>query len=238
MQTKIQIFIFLIFLSCSPNEDNSLQKTDQTRINNSYKTNAHSHTEKALKVNKIQLEKYQSILNPWLLYYDKYQIQLADFKLVNQNKLPNLTAQIEDFNLENDIYAQFYKPSPDQSKLLDLSSYNIILEINEQNELISYGSDVDMEISLKDLKDYSWRRLLFVGTPHVIEDGFWINDQQIFIVGQSFAPDSNHIKPTMWFVDLGKDIIQYYTYQTHISDMTCDYLEEVFYAKIKINNTK
>jgi len=153
---------------------------------------------------------------------------------VNQKKLPEISIEVDTFNLTNNLHTQFNKYSPDSTVLLDLASYNITLELNEKNELVTSGGDADSEVSINDLKNKLWKRILFVGNLDKIEDGFWINNNQFLIVGQFNEYGYNDFKPEIWFVDLDKNIIQYFEYKEYIKNFKCDYLEKFKYKNVKM----
>lgn len=183
---------------------------------------------------EIKIDRYSIELKDWLNYYEKYSLKLENFDFIRQNNLPNISATVDAFDLVNDIYKPFYKYSTDSSKILDLISYNLPLEKNERNELVSYGGNIDSEVSMKDLKNKLWRRILFVGSFYIIEEGFWINNNQLLIMGHFNDTDQEKYKPSIWFVDLKANIIQTFEYKNYIDNMNCNYLENVRYKDIKM----
>ena len=156
-----QIFIFLL-ISCSNNKE---QKREVIQNITEKKTVENT----ILNIDSARIGDYATVLSEWLNYYKKYSFILTDFEFINEEKLPDLSAKVDTFDFENDVYWPFYKYSPDRSIILDFTSYNLVLE---KNELIPSGSDVDSEVSIKDLKNKTWKRILFVGSLYIIEDGF------------------------------------------------------------------
>jgi hypothetical protein len=221
----ILTILILILISCSNKNEQKGQVIETNSATEIVKKTT-------IKIDTAKIDVYFKELKGWLNYYNQYSINLKNFELIKQEKLPNITAKVDDFNLSNDIYKPFYKYSNDSNKILDLISYNLVLEKNEQKELVSFGGDVDSEVSIKDLENKLWRRLLFVGTFHIIEDGFWINNNQLLIVGE--FNDTDQKKPSIWFVDLKANIIQTFEYENYIDNMNCNYLENVKYKNIKI----
>ena len=227
MRYILHIAIIMILVSCSNKNEqkgNDIETNPKTEI-----------IEKTvIKIDTANIDKYSIEMKAWLAYYEKYSLKLKNFDFIRQNNLPNIFATADTFELNNDIYKPFYKYSPDSSKILDLVSYNLSIEKNEKNELISYGSDVDSEVSIKDLKNKIWKRILFVGPFYIIEDGFWINDNQFLIIGEFNDNDQKKYKPSIWFVDLKANIIQTFEYRNYVDNMNCNYLENVKYKDIKM----
>lgn len=219
--------IFIILISCSNKNErkgNIIETKSGTEI-----------VEKTrIKIDTAKIYGYSSELKDWLSYYEIYSMKLENFDFIRQNNLPDITATVDTFDIVNDIYKPFYKYSTDSSKILDLISYNLPLEKNERNELVSYGGDVDSEVSIKDLKNKIWKRILFVGSFYIIEDGFWINDNQLLIVGEFNDTDQKKYKPSIWFIDLKANIIQTFEYKNYIDNINCNYLENVRYKDIKM----
>lgn len=176
---------------------------------------------------------YTSLLHNWLEYYNYDSLCLANFSFQKSENLPNLFANLDSSNVILDIYEQFYKYSPDNSKILDLVSYNLCIKRNENNELIACGISTDSEVSIRDINNLIWQRILFVGPNHVIEDGFWINNHQLIIVGHLCDTSPKTCKPQLWFVDLVTKQLIVFDYNFYIKNVNCDYLEKVRYKNVK-----
>jgi len=214
-----------MFISCSYN--------NEQKANNIDTRSKPEIVEKNIQIlDTAKIDSYSQELKVWLDYYEKYSIKLTDFEFVNEMSLPNISATVDTFDLAKDIYEPFYKYSPDNLIILDLTSYNIILERNDNNEYVSYAGEVDSEVSIKDLKNKKWQRLLFVGSLYVIEDGFWINNNQLLIVGQFDNEYQTKVKSFICFVDIDKNIIQTFENINWV-DIHCDYIEKVRYPNIK-----
>lgn len=217
ISNTVLIFILIVLLSSCLNPKKKNINID-TNINK--------------KIDTTKLVNYKKNLKTWIDYYKKYRIKLEKFNFVSQDTLPNIVAEIDTINLEKDIYKFLYKISNDKNKVLDLYSYNLSLAKNENNEIISYGVDIDSEVSIKDLKNKIWKRILFVGPNYKIEEGFWINNDKIIIVG--VFEDEKKCKPVIWFVNLNNNTIQSFEYSNYIDNIKCDYLKTIVYKKIKM----
>jgi hypothetical protein len=226
MRNILYIFIVSILISCSNNNEQKIKGIQS-------KQELNKKTE--IKVTPALIDEYAVELKDWLDYYEKYSISLDRFIFMNEASIPNISANVDTFNFENDIYEPYYKYSSGNDKILDLVSYNLIIEKNEKGELISNGGGVDSEVSIMDLKNKQWRRILFVGPLYVIEDGFWLTNNQFLIVGQYNETDQNKYKPVIWFVDLDKDIIQTFEYEKYINNLKCSYISDTKYKGVKMN---
>lgn len=226
MRKLIYILFFFTLFSFSCRNG---QKEKDIESNPEMETVKHS----LLEIDKFNIETYSFVLKEWLEYYKEYSISLKDFEFHNQSLLLKISAQVDTFDFSNDIYEPFYKFSPNGLIALDLTSYNYPFKKDENNELVYLGGEPDSEVSIMDLKNKIRERLLFVGTVCVIEDAYWINNSQLLIVGQYNETGENKYQAVIWFVDLDKNIIQYFE-NKNIIKLKCDYLENTKYKDIKI----
>lgn len=136
--------------------------------------------------------------NSWLKYYqismenfdDTLNIDKADWYVIDFN--PN------DENLE--IYNEFFIYSPDSKCYIDLDSYNLVLEKDSADNLVSYGGEVDYEVGLVNIKAKQRLRIIFCGTDCWPEEAEWIDNENIHIYG--FSNIDNIAIPTIWEYNL------------------------------------
>ena len=237
---KLLVILLLWFVSCSPNNNSksknihaekliinqdTFQQKKVKREGIKPETDVNSQA-KSVKIDGVP---FKNILKSWLNYY---HLKPKNFKQINTHDLPNVVTKVDTFDLQNDIYLPFYKFSPDKQKILDITSYNIILEKDKKGNLISLGSDIDSKASVKNLETKTIQRVLFVGSDEIIEDGFWIDNQHLFIVGQ-LIDDASQFKPIIWFADLQNKTVQVYYYNKFFDKKKVDYLEKIKYKNIK-----
>lgn len=120
------------------------------------------------------LPEYQRWLNFWDLTYHELparQVEPSDVAWI----------PMDDFNFDT-LYAQFFIFSPDSNFFLDLDSYNLALE-RENDGLVSNGFEVDTEIVLYDVKNRRYRSVFSYGTSCKIETAFWINNDAFCLLG-------------------------------------------------------
>jgi hypothetical protein len=75
------------------------------------------------------------------------------------------------------------KYSPDSSRFLDLDSYNIAISKDKDGQLSGNESGPDTEISMINIKDNKRIRLLFAGPGSSVEDGSWIDKDNVVLMG-------------------------------------------------------
>ncbi|MEP7257154.1 MAG: hypothetical protein ABI687_02175 [Flavitalea sp.] len=97
-----------------------------------------------------------------------------------------------------DNYGQFLKYSPDSSFALDLDSYNTSITRTKDGKLIGREEGPDTEINLIDLKNKEKKRLVFLGPSGTIEEGGWIDEDNLVLIGFQDAPDETSQVPLIW----------------------------------------
>lgn len=170
----------------------------------------------------------QSVINEWLDYYESIDIKIDSFVWRGTESLPDLTHELRSAALySNDIYP-LLKYSPDSLRLLDIFSYNLILEENELG-LMQYGTEADTEVILNDLYRTISSRLLFVGPSVRVEDGFWKDNNNIVLVGFYREPLEEGFRPVQWHINLDRRTIDFFEYYRSFKHFIPDYLEKVKY---------
>jgi len=186
---------------------------------------------------EVQVEKenlfvnnIDSIIQPWL---DYYKLDFGNFMIFESGVIQGFSVTVESFNPENNIYFPFYKYSPDSLTILDLFSYSSVLEKDEDGNLVYSGGEVDSEVSIQKLDTNIWKRILFVGPWSLIEDGFWISNTKLVILGEEIHYEVG-IQPIIWSIDLEKNFVSLFEYKDIITDIQADYLDNTFLKNIKI----
>lgn len=179
-----------------------------------------------------KLDLYAEVLESWLKY-PFYKYELTDFQLINRDSLQHIVFEFDSTDLFNDPHHSLYKYSPDSSRLLDLYSYNLIIEQNEVGQLRSLGRNTDSQVSLLDLKKRLNSRLLFVGPSTLIEDGFWINTEELLVVGHTSELGDSTYLPHFWHIDLASSTLSYYEYQLPGVKRQPDYLFRIKYPQLE-----
>lgn len=82
-----------------------------------------------------------------------------------------------------ELYGKLLKYSSDGSLFLDLDSYNIDIEKDEQGKLIGIEKGPDTEVSLGNLETKEKKRLLYFGPGSTIEEAVWQDDDNLMLLG-------------------------------------------------------
>jgi hypothetical protein len=80
-------------------------------------------------------------------------------------------------------YGPFLKYSPDSSMFIDLDSYNIEIRKDSKGRYIGSELGPDCEVSLVDIEGGKKTRLVFLGPGGSIEDGIWLDNQTLVLMG-------------------------------------------------------
>jgi len=123
----------------------------------------------------------------------------SKFKLIDVWKEDSLL--VTAFNPDKtyfDSYGRFLKYSPDSSLFVDLDSYNIHISKDKQGRLIGNEEGPDTEISLVDWKKKEKTRLLFLGPGSSVEEGGWMDEDNIVLMGLQENAGGDSTIPVVW----------------------------------------
>jgi hypothetical protein len=95
-------------------------------------------------------------------------------------------------------YGPFLKWSPDSSKFIDLDSYNIDIRKNKHGKLIGAELGPDTEVSMVNPKTGQKTRLLFLGPGSSVEDGLWLDNNNLVLMGVQDYGDSLGKTAAVW----------------------------------------
>lgn len=165
------------------------------------------------------------ILKDWTDHYKIFDLKTDSFKLTQTDTLPDLIRELNAFGAMEQKKKDLLKYSPDGKQALDLFSYNLILEENELGEMV-YGKEADTEVLLLNPEKKISRRLLFVGPSVQVEDGFWLNNHELIIVGQYHEYEASDYLPVYWKVNITRNTIEYHEYNSAKAGLVPDYLDK------------
>jgi hypothetical protein len=97
-----------------------------------------------------------------------------------------------------ETYKPYLKYSPDGSMFIDLDSYNLALEKDKNGQQVAIESGPDTEVSLVNIKDKKKTRLVFLGPGSSIEDGSWIDNENLVLFGFQETGDTGNKLPIIW----------------------------------------
>ncbi|MET0244626.1 MAG: hypothetical protein ABW174_14205 [Flavitalea sp.] len=95
-------------------------------------------------------------------------------------------------------YKTFLKYSPDSTMLLDLDSYNLSINRDNAGNLVGIENGPDTEISLVNIKSKKKTRLLFLGPGNSVEDGSWIDNENLVLMGFQESGNGTGRVPVLW----------------------------------------
>ena len=122
----------------------------------------------------------------------------SKFKLVNVWKEDSLL--VSAFNPSKEYfrsYGKFVKYSPDSTKFIDLDSYNIDIT-NKQGKYSGEEMGPDTEVNLVDIRNKEKTRLVFVGPSGSVEDGGWLDDETVVLIGIQENAAANSKTAVLW----------------------------------------
>jgi len=158
-------------------------------------------------------------LERWLSFYN---LKITDFTDTIKFEKPNIEHNKCDYQLDaKDIYRQFYIPSPNSRYLIDLDSYSLVLEKDSNGQLVSFGSEVDTEVSLIDNQAKVRFRILFYGPEVIIQEAYWLNNDKVYILGFSRKIDT--FFPTIWLYKINDNSLVVFESQNSIISKELDY---------------
>lgn len=97
-------------------------------------------------------------------------------------------------------YGPYLKYSPDSSMFIDLDSYGISIEKDENGKWVGSEGGPDVEIGLVNTKAGKKSRLLFLGPGSTIDDAYWFNDDDIVLLGtQDEGGGNGHVAAVWWY---------------------------------------
>ena len=179
---------------------------------------SHSESERELLRKNCWFEYYQIEINN---FNDTLKIDKTDWYVIDYN--PN-----EEY-LE--IYNEFFIYSPNNKFYIDLDSYNLVLEKDSAENLISYGGEVDYEVGLVNIKANKRLRIVFCGTDCWPEEAEWIDNENVQIFG--FSNIDNIAIPTIWEYNLTEKSLVEMKSNFVVKKAPSSYIESVRLDKVK-----
>ena len=130
------------------------------------------------------------------------------------------------------IFNEFFVYSPDSNFYIDLDSYSRVLEKDSGNNLVSYGSEVDSEVALVDLKLNQRIRIIFCGTACRPEEAQWIDAENVRIYG--FSELENKTVPVIWNYNLTDESLTEIKSAVVVNKKPEGYVEEVRMGEVRV----
>jgi hypothetical protein len=194
------LFLVGFFVACNNNADNNSVEQDTT----------------AMEVEEVaeerpELEQAKVSFQQLFSFYEKNDssFQENNFNLVMMDSMQLLAPQpIDEISLKP--YYPYLIYNSDSLKAIDLYSYNVMLS-QKGGQTIANASGPDTEIAVVDFKNKTRQRLLYVGPSFTIQDGKWINDHVLSLIGGEIIEEGK-FSPSIWLMDLDKKTMQVLDY--------------------------
>jgi len=132
-------------------------------------------------------------LSLWINYYQQFDtaFRLRNFMAsgvsVHLDSMED--AATGDLTLLENFFPLFAF-SPDSSQIIDIWSYNQLIEINESGERTVIGGDPDQEIVWINKLTGSKKQAMFNGPQQIVETADWINNES-FLLGMINVNEAN-----------------------------------------------
>ncbi len=145
-------------------------------------------------------------LNKWLDYYE-----LAYDGFDKTYRFERSYDVTYEYKIENDnLYSAFYVYNADSTKAIDLDSYHLALEKQDDGTLYSRGREPDMEVALIRFEEGERIRMLFCGTPCVFEEATFDPEGRLVVAGH--VENANGYKPVMWVMSPTETYVEQHIY--------------------------
>jgi len=113
-----------------------------------------------------------------------------------------------------EAYGRFLKYSPDSSHFIDLDSYNIDIRKDKTGHLVGHEIGPDTEVSLINKKTGKKTRLIFFGPDNSIEDGLWLDNDNLVLMG--IKQEDSTKTAAVWRFNVPTNT--FYLYELHDAD--------------------
>jgi len=167
-----------------------------------------------------------------------------EFHSLNSDKFEETVNEVErkiiwsEYGLTEDftsLFRPFFIYSKDSTYFLDLDTYSLVLEKEEDGKLTSSGSGVDIKVQLINTKNMTSTTLLFCGTQCYPETALWRNNSWIEIYGFKINSNDKFV-PTIWKIDIDNMLFTEYSNSKVFNKMPKSYSQQKRLEKIEFKN--
>jgi hypothetical protein len=95
-------------------------------------------------------------------------------------------------------YKRLLRYSPDSTMFIDLDSYSLAVEKDRNGKLVAIETGPDTEVSLVNPKTREKTRLVFLGPGNSIEEGSWIDNENLVLMGFHEKDNTGSKLPIIW----------------------------------------
>ena len=169
----------------------------------------------------------------WLNSWEE-ELKTDSFTLVRSDTLP-LSNDWEKFDISDKCFSDYQDKiyySPNGSYALDLYSYNLTL--NKKGAKLYAVLDADIQIYVIDIAHYQRLPILFLGPSASIDDGYWLSDSNVVLVGWKRCVDcpEEAYRPNVRKINVFTGETAEYQYYAAFPHYNKDFLKQKFPAII------
>ena len=177
----------------------------------------------------ILSEKLQQNCSLWLNSWER-GLKTDSFALV-RSYTSALSTDWEEFDISEKYFSDYRDKifyAPNGSYALDMYSYSLIL--NKKGAEIHAVVDADIQVYLIDILHHQRRPVLFLGPSSSINDGYWLSDSTVVLVGweRCFDCPEEAYRPYVGKVNVFTGETANYYYNTTFSHYNKDFLKQKF----------
>lgn len=208
----------------------------QYRCSTSSSSKSFSDNEKTLTedTNRVMMdailsEKLQQNCSLWLNSWER-GLKTDSFALV-RSYTSALSTDWEEFDISEKYFSDYRDKifyAPNGSYALDMYSYSLIL--NKKGAEIHAVVDADIQVYLIDIPHHQRRPVLFLGPTASIDDGCWLSDSTVVLVGWESCDDcpEEAYRPNVCKVNVFTGETVEYQYDAAFSQYNGDFLKQKF----------
>ena len=165
----------------------------------------------------------------WLNSWER-ELKTDSFTLVRSYTSP-LTTNWEKFDISDKCFSDYQDKiyySPNGSYALDLYSYNLTL--NKKGTKTYAELDVDIQIYVIDIDHHQRLPILFLGPSASIDDGYWLSDSNVVLVGWERCIDcpEEAYRPNVCKINVFTGETAEYQYDAAFPHYNKDFLKQKF----------
>ncbi len=212
------IFLLLLFPYCSTPTSSTLENNQTSQTN----------SEIAVMDDSLS----ESLCHNCGLWLNSWErgLKTDSFALV-RSYISTLSTEWEEFNISEKDFSDYRDKiyySPNGSYALDLYSYNLIL--NKNGAKIHAVLDADIQIYVINIAHHQRVSILFFGPSASIDDGYWLSDSTVVLVGweRCFDCPEEAYRPNVCKVNVFTGETFEYQYNATFSQYNKDFLKQKF----------
>lgn len=146
-------------------------------------------------------------LSNWIKSFKNFQLDSLHSTQTSEFEQLDYAEEQQNMKEFYNLYKASLSYSPDSSQFIDIYSAGISLE-KKGKKIIAIG-DVDMAITLCDLKNKQWKRIASFGPSAGIEEAIWLSDSK-FILAGSMQGDNGEVMPIVLAGDTNTKKFQWF----------------------------